>query len=79
MIIKQKQVDFYNIDIKQSYFTSQNFPTIWQLTLFSDGSFTQNLNSLEGMNIKIKLLTAKLISIHQKIRHVWIEDKNKKK
>lgn len=79
MIIKQKQIDFYNIDIKKSYFTLQNFATIWQLILFSDGSFTQNLNSLEGNTIKIKLLQPKLISLHQKTRYVWIEDINKKK
>nr|AYR05927.1 hypothetical protein [Lithothamnion sp.] len=70
---------FYKFDVKHSYDTSQNFPLKWQLMLLSDGSFTQNLNSVIGQNININLIRQNLTKNNHIIRQVWIEDLYKNK
>nr|YP_010471172.1 hypothetical protein N4M48_pgp020 [Synarthrophyton patena]UVF63001.1 hypothetical protein [Synarthrophyton patena] len=79
MITKQKHIIFYKINTKNSYYTLQNFPVTWQLILFSDGSFTQNINSITGKEVRINLLRQNLLKNNQIIRYVWIEDLNKNK
>lgn len=79
MIIKNNNIIFYKFNLKHSYTTSLNFPSKWQLVLLSDGSFTQNLNSIIGQKININLIRQHLINNNQVIRQVWIEDLYKNK
>nr|YP_010728839.1 hypothetical protein P6G75_pgp076 [Lithothamnion corallioides]WEA77115.1 hypothetical protein [Lithothamnion corallioides] len=79
MIINNHSITFYSFNVKNSYYTSKNFPLEWQLMLLSDGSFTQNLNSIIGQNININLIRQNLINKNQIIRQVWIEGLHKNK
>nr|YP_009295731.1 conserved hypothetical plastid protein [Mastocarpus papillatus]AOL58215.1 conserved hypothetical plastid protein [Mastocarpus papillatus] len=57
-------------------------PIEWQLILISDGSFTQNLNSLKGKRIQIEVLSSSSNSKIEKkniIREVWIKDNQENK
>lgn len=63
--------------------TNYNFknliPIEWQLILISDGSFTQNLNSLTGKRISLEVISlnnTKIINNNKNIiiREVWIKD-----
>lgn len=74
MITKKRYIKFYTVNMKNSYYTLQNSPSEWQLVLFSDGSFTQNVNSITGQKTYISL-----IKNNQAIREVWIESLNKNK
>lgn len=79
MIIKNHNIIFYKFSVKHSYDVLQNFPLKWQLILLSDGSFTQNLNSIIGQKININLIRQNSTKNNQIIRQVWIEDLYKNK
>lgn len=79
MIIKNHNIIFYKFSVKHRDDILQNFPLKWQLILLSDGSFTQNLNSIIGQTININLIRQNLTKNNQIIRQVWIEDLNKNK
>nr|YP_010728610.1 hypothetical protein P6G74_pgp044 [Phymatolithon calcareum]WEA76916.1 hypothetical protein [Phymatolithon calcareum] len=79
MIIKKHHIKFYNINMNYAYYRLKNFSLEWQLILLSDGSFTQNLNSIKGQKIRINLIQQNLIKNNQILRQVWIEDLHKNK
>lgn len=54
-------------------------PIEWQLILMSDGSFTQNLISLTGNIIQVKIVSQsmyKLDNYNKKIREIWLIDQS---
>lgn len=62
---------------KTTYYIDNFIPIGWKLLLKSDGSFTQNLNSLTGQLIQVEILSL-YNNIKAKndytIREVWIKD-----
>ena len=74
MITKPQNIIFYKIYINNSYYTLQNLTQKWQLVLFNDGSFTQNLNSMIGKKVKVNLIQQSPTRNKQIIRRIWIED-----
>jgi len=86
---------FYNIDVSilSTYQIDNNntsykllqkiIPIEWHLILMSDGSFTQNLHSLTGKLIKIKIIwQTKNKYISDKniyLREIWLEDESEYK
>lgn len=62
-----------------NYLLNQLIPLEWQLVLINDGSFTQNLNSLTGKNIKIEIISIfenKILNQHNYTREIWLKDHN---
>uniref|UniRef100_UPI0030036A60 Ycf21 n=1 Tax=Anunuuluaehu liula TaxID=3049639 RepID=UPI0030036A60 len=61
-----------------NYNLSHLIPIEWQLILISDGSFTQNLNSLTGKHIKIEIISpyskTRMKKKKMQTREVWIKD-----
>ena len=62
---------------KYIYYSNNFLPIVWDLLLKSDGSFTQNLNSLTGQIIQVEILSLYnnfKICNNCTIREVWIKD-----
>lgn len=70
LTISQKQLP-YLTEIKL-----KTLPREWKLILMNDGSFTQNLNSLTGEHIKLKIhyKTSDILLNKKKLRIIWLED-----
>nr|YP_009541615.1 hypothetical protein [Synarthrophyton chejuense]AYR05624.1 hypothetical protein [Synarthrophyton chejuense] len=79
MIIKEHNINFYKLHTNSINNKLKNLPKKWQLILLSDGSFTQNLNSITGKKIKINLIRQTLITKHKTNRSVWIQDNSNNK
>lgn len=83
--LKYKFEKILFLPINNTNYTLKNLiPIEWQLILLSDGSFTQNLNSLTGKRIKIEVISLNSIKrIKSKnnitIREIWIKDNKDKK
>nr|YP_010198936.1 hypothetical protein LK147_pgp155 [Hydropuntia urvillei]UAD88385.1 hypothetical protein [Hydropuntia urvillei] len=62
---------------KQTY---DLIPPEWKFILMSDGSFTQNLNSLTGKSIIARptYITEQYINTEKKIRNIYLQDNSKK-
>nr|YP_010986240.1 hypothetical protein UYL67_pgp180 [Pachymeniopsis lanceolata]WOL37158.1 hypothetical protein [Pachymeniopsis lanceolata] len=70
LTIPQKQIP-YLTEIKL-----KTLPKEWKLILTNDGSFTQNLNSLTGKHIQLKInhKTSEILLNKKKLRIIWLED-----
>nr|YP_010502323.1 uncharacterized protein Ycf21 [Grateloupia turuturu]QHD45192.1 Ycf21 [Grateloupia turuturu]UXC96736.1 uncharacterized protein Ycf21 [Grateloupia turuturu] len=70
LTISQKQLHYLK-EIKL-----KTLPKEWKLILMNDGSFTQNLNSLTGEHIQLKIhyKTSKILLNKKKLRTIWLED-----
>lgn len=84
MIYINNEHKFYKIiNINVSNNSIQySIPTIWKLILTSDGSFTQNLNSITNKVIEANIQEQSILHYKnsQKIlRKVWLEDNNNRK
>nr|QOS04669.1 hypothetical protein [Sarcopeltis skottsbergii] len=62
---------------KKNYHKNNFIPISWELLLKSDGSFTQDLNSLTGQLIQVEILSLYnniKVKNDYTIREVWIKD-----
>lgn len=75
MHVKQKKnfISFYNFKLLRIN-SLILIPKIQQLLLISNGSLTQNLNSLQGNEIKLYLVTQKIKKNNDTIRIVILKD-----
>nr|QJH88235.1 Ycf21 [Pterocladia lucida] len=78
---KHKFYKITNIDISNNLITSK-IPLAWKLILTSDGSFTQNLNSITNRLIYAHIKEQSTLNYKNNkkiLRKVWLEDQNNKK